>query len=113
MVFPTVLRISIIPRHFLDISFYHKYQESIQERPIEFHFPLDDSQIVKLLHGVEFNKIITTGFFDNHPQRIHVKVYSADRVKKISWKKWQKLVYSAMNYPELMNVIHEIDNEND
>jgi hypothetical protein len=90
---------------------FEKYREPIEERPIEVPFPLDEKDILRLLKGVEYNQILTVGALEKKPQRIHIRVFSPDRVKQISWEQWQKIVYASFNNPDLMRVIEDIHNE--
>lgn len=95
---------------FMD-NVFKKYQELKEERPIEINFPLGDKDILKILKGVEYNQILTIGTFDIKPQRIHVRVFSSDRVKNISWENWRRIVAAAYCNPDLMDVIQRIENE--
>lgn len=90
---------------------FEKYREIKEDRPIEVHFPLPERDILKLLKGVEFNQILTIGLLDQKPQRLHIRVFSADRVKHITWDQWKKIVHASFNNRELRNVIEEITYE--
>lgn len=92
---------------------FERYREPFEERPIEIHFPLDERDILRLLKGIEYNQIVTFGALENKPQRIHIRVFSPDRVKHISWEKWRKFVFLCMQYPELIHTIEEMEKENE
>lgn len=92
-------------------NIFDKYCESKSERPIEINFPLGDEDIIKILKGVEYNQILTIGVFDHKPQKIHVRVFSSDRVKHISWENWKKIIHASYSNPELNDLIQKIINE--
>jgi hypothetical protein len=96
---------------FMD-NVFEKYHEPIEERPIEIMFPLNERDILKILKGVEFNQILTIGTFESKPQRIHVRVFSSDRMKHITWDNWRKILYASHNNFDLMQVIQQIESEN-
>lgn len=77
------------------------------KKPIEIHFPLKDSDILKLLKGVEYSN----SQYINSDLQVHIKVYSSDRVKYISWENWRKLCAISYNIPLMRDIISEIDNE--
>lgn len=83
----------------------------MNERPFEIHFPLESKDILKLLQGVEYNQILTMMLPDNNLQRIHVRVYTPDRVKNIAWDDWRKIVAASYYNPELRAVIESIEHD--
>lgn len=82
-----------------------------EKPPIEVNFPLNDSDILKILKGVEYNQIVAVGALDTPPIRFHIKVFSSDRIKHISLDNWRKIVRAAYASPELMHIIDEIERE--
>ena len=91
---------------------FEKYrEESEEERPIEINFPMADKDLLKILKGVEYNQILTVGALNTQPQRIHVKVFSSDRVKHISWENWRKIVRACYSNPDLEHVIRYIESQ--
>lgn len=96
------------PTHMDNI--FEKYKEQLEERPIEVNFPLDEKDILRLLKGVEYNQILTLGVFEK-PIRIHVKVFSSDRVKYITWENWRKIIDASYSHPALMDIIRKIESE--
>jgi len=91
---------------------FEKYQEPKEERPIEINFPLGEKDILKILKGVEYNQILTVGSFDANPVKVHVRVFSSDRIKHITWENWRKLIHACYSNPALMDVIQSIENDN-
>jgi hypothetical protein len=84
---------------------------SIQKEklPIEIHFPLNDLDIMKILKGVEYTQKV----YLNHKQMVHIKVFSSDRVKPISWENWRRLFAVCDSHPELQKVLRFIEAENE
>ena len=80
----------------------------LQEKPpIEINFPLNDSDIICLLKGVEYTQQV----YLYPKQMVRIKVFSSDRMKHISWDDWRRIVHACYSNPELMDVIQRIDNE--
>ena len=110
---PRCDRIDCIPKGLsvMDNVFEKYSEESEHERPIEINFPLGDKDILKILKGVEYNQILTVGAINEKPQRIHVRVFSSERVKNISWENWRKIVRACYSNPDLEQVIRDIESE--
>lgn len=76
-----------------------------EQRAIEINFPLRDIDLLKILKGTEFNLIkhLPDG------KKIHIKIFSPDKVKHISYENWCHLVAASWSNPELQKIIEFIE----
>ncbi len=84
--------------------------------PLEVIFPVEEKDIFKLLKGAELNLLyhvpgLCSLFPHINNDAIHFKVFSSDRIKRVSLKNWHKIQTMLYDHPGYSSLMHDLEQD--